>query len=178
MGGESHVVLLNKLDDGEYTISMPNMYARGILFGKMVLELGDYSDVTNAANNISCHVEFKVKGYFGGIYNAIGAKVIQNGRTTGELSGKWSDLMEYKDEQSGQSRVLFDAKSAVTAQKSVPPLEEQEPNESQRYVYHGAYKQPMGESYGGNQKQEYGYGYRTEIYCGRRATTGYPCSRD
>jgi len=177
MGGESHVVLLNKLDDGEYTISMPNMYARGILFGKMVLELGDYSDVTNAANNISCHVEFKVKGYFGGIYNAIGAKVIQNGRTTGELSGKWSDLMEYKDEQSGQSRVLFDAKSAVTAQKSVPPLEEQEPNESQRYVYHGAYKQPMGESYGGNQKQEYGYGYRTEIYCGRCATTGYPCSR-
>lgn len=134
MGGESHVVLLNKLGDGEYTISMPNMYARGILFGKMVLELGDHSDVSNVANDISCHVEFKVKGYFGGSYNAIGAKVLHNGRIKGELTGKWNDVMEYKDAQTGQSRVIFDAKTAATAQKSVPPLEQQEPNESQRYV--------------------------------------------
>jgi len=140
MGGESHVVLLNQLADGEYTISMPNMYARGILFGKMVLELGDHSNVTNVANGLSCHVEFKVKGYFGGSYNTIGAKIIHNGRAKGELTGKWSEVMEYKDSKSGKCRVLFDAKSAATAQKHVPPLEEQEVNESQRYVKYNTYK--------------------------------------
>lgn len=40
---------------------MPNMYARGILFGKMVLELGDSSVVTNEKNNLSCDVQFKTK---------------------------------------------------------------------------------------------------------------------
>ncbi|WFD17879.1 hypothetical protein MCAP1_000088 [Malassezia caprae] len=140
MGGESRVVLLNKLADGEYTISMPNMYARGIMFGKMVFELGDQSNVTNVANDISCHIDFKVKGYFGGTYNAIGAKINHHGRTTGELTGKWSEAMEYKDTQTGKSRVLFDAKSAATVQKHAPPLEEQEPNESRRSVLPDAYR--------------------------------------
>lgn len=45
----------------EYVITMPNMYARGILFGKMVLELGDSSVVTNEKNNLSCDVQFKTK---------------------------------------------------------------------------------------------------------------------
>jgi hypothetical protein len=40
---------------------MPNMYARGILFGKMVLELGDTSSVSNANTGYSCDVEFKTK---------------------------------------------------------------------------------------------------------------------
>lgn len=61
MGGESCVALLGQPGDGEYRISMPNMYARGIMFGKMVLELGDTSRVTNRANDIQSDVEFKVK---------------------------------------------------------------------------------------------------------------------
>ena len=35
MGGFNHIVLLDRPEDGEYDISMPNMYARGILFGKV-----------------------------------------------------------------------------------------------------------------------------------------------
>jgi len=37
------------------------MYARGILFGKMVLELGDVSTVRNLKTDYSCEVEFKTK---------------------------------------------------------------------------------------------------------------------
>lgn len=40
---------------------MPNMYARGILFGKMVLELGDISSVKNEKTDYACEVEFKTK---------------------------------------------------------------------------------------------------------------------
>lgn len=36
-------------------------YARGILFGKMVLELGDSSIVRNETLGLSCEVEFKTK---------------------------------------------------------------------------------------------------------------------
>lgn len=61
MGGETHVVFLDQLGDGEYRISMPNMYARGILFGRMVLELGDTSRVENKANDLHSDVDFKVK---------------------------------------------------------------------------------------------------------------------
>jgi hypothetical protein len=53
--------LLDRPEDGEYCISMPNTYARGILFGKMVLELGDLSTVKNEKTDYSCDVEFKTK---------------------------------------------------------------------------------------------------------------------
>ncbi|WFD02958.1 hypothetical protein MOBT1_001647 [Malassezia obtusa] len=132
MGGQISAVMLNRPEDGTYRITMPNMYARGIMFGRMVLELGDTSEVQNKNNDLTCDVDFKVKGYFTGTYNAIAGKVQHGGKTIGELSGKWSEKMEYKDTQTGQSRVLFDAHRANTVQKEVPPLEHQEPNESQR----------------------------------------------
>jgi len=40
---------------------MPNMYARGILFGKMVLELGDTCVVKNERHGLVCDLEFKTK---------------------------------------------------------------------------------------------------------------------
>ncbi|WFD33355.1 hypothetical protein MCUN1_000168 [Malassezia cuniculi] len=132
MDGTSHVVFLDRLADGAYQISMPNMYARGILFGKMVMELGDTSRVENKNTNLSCDVEFKVKGYFTGSYNAISARVQRGNKTIGELSGRWSDVLEYKDSSTGKSSVMFDAKNAKFAQKKVAPISEQEPNESQR----------------------------------------------
>lgn len=61
MEGGDRARLLDRPEDGEYIISMPNMYARGILFGKMVLELGDMSGVRNDNQGISCDVEFKTK---------------------------------------------------------------------------------------------------------------------
>ena len=45
----------------EYVITMPNMYARGILFGKMVLELGDTCTAKNEKNGLTCDLEFKTK---------------------------------------------------------------------------------------------------------------------
>jgi Oxysterol-binding protein len=45
----------------DYVVTMPNMYARGILFGKMVLELGDTCVVKNMQTGILCDIEFKTK---------------------------------------------------------------------------------------------------------------------
>lgn len=40
---------------------MPNMYARGILFGKMVLELGDTCIAKNEKHGMYCDLDFKTK---------------------------------------------------------------------------------------------------------------------
>lgn len=85
---------------------MPNMYARGILFGKMVLELGDMCTATNKAHGLQCDLEFKTKGFFSGTYNAIAGRVHKGSTDIGEVSGKWSQLMEFKSSKV-RSRGLF-----------------------------------------------------------------------
>ena len=43
---------------------MPNMYARGILFGKMVIELGDTCTAKNEREGLIADIEFKTKVVF------------------------------------------------------------------------------------------------------------------
>ncbi|KAG6902961.1 hypothetical protein C0995_008534 [Termitomyces sp. Mi166 len=138
MEGENRVTLLGVPDDGEYIITMPNMYARGILFGKMVLELGDTCTAKNEKHGMLCDIEFKTKGFWSGTYNAIAGRIRHNNIDIGELSGRWSHIMEIKSTKTGQKRVLFDAikDGQNMAPKWVPPEDEQEPNESRRLWQH------------------------------------------
>lgn len=79
-------------------ITQPNMYARGILFGKMKYELGDHSFVRCPETGLMADIEFKTKGYFGGTYDAIGGfiKNSNTGESLYELSGLWSKEMYIK----------------------------------------------------------------------------------
>jgi hypothetical protein len=80
-------------------LTQPNMYARGILFGKMKYELGDHSVVRCPELGLVADIEFKTKGWVGGTYNAIGG-VIRNentGQILYELSGLWSEEMFIKE---------------------------------------------------------------------------------
>ncbi|GAA5889393.1 hypothetical protein JCM6882_000730 [Rhodosporidiobolus microsporus] len=133
MDGESHVRFLDGpgAEDGEYDIGMPNMYARGILFGKMVLELGDTSGVRNDKTGIACDVEFKTKGFFSGAYNSIAGKIKGPKGDIGDVSGFWSDTMEIQRKGKGKE-VLFDAHQAKVKAKSVCPEDQQQPFESRR----------------------------------------------
>ena len=72
------------------------MYARGILFGKMVLELGDTCTVRNDAQDFYADLEFKTKGFFTGTYNSIAGRVKHGSTELGDVTGKWSALMEFK----------------------------------------------------------------------------------
>lgn len=132
MGGTSKLVFMDRLDDGEYVISMPNMYARGILFGKMVFELGDESTVENSKLGCSAQIEFKTKGYFSGSYNDIkGSLTLANG-DHGEVSGSWSGVMNLKRTKHGEKEVLFDSNGAKPSPKLVAPESAQEEKESRR----------------------------------------------
>jgi hypothetical protein len=58
----------------------------------MLMELGDDVTVTCEKNDLVAEIEFKVKGFFSGTYNAILGKIrkISTGEILYELSGKWT----------------------------------------------------------------------------------------
>ncbi|KAI9843671.1 MAG: hypothetical protein M1838_002510 [Thelocarpon superellum] len=135
MEGIAILTFLNRGPKGEkYIVTQPNMYARGILFGKMKYELGDHSVVRCPELGLIADLEFKTKGYFGGTYNAIGG-TIKNEKTQAvlyEISGMWSGEMFIKDVTTGHKELLFDATHAKASPPLVRPLEAQNERESQK----------------------------------------------
>lgn len=110
------------------------MYARGILFGKMKYELGDHAVVRCPETGLEADIEFKVKGWMGGTYNAIGGfiKESKTGKQLYELSGFWTGEMSIKDLATGKKEVLFDASRARPSYPKARPLDQQAPRESQK----------------------------------------------
>ena len=115
-------------------ITQPNMYARGILFGKMKYELGDHASVRCPETGLEVDIEFKVKGWVSGSYNSIGGyiKETKTGKQLYELSGYWHGEMSIKDLATGKKEVLFDASHAKPSPIQTRPVEEQGARESQR----------------------------------------------
>ncbi|KAF2840989.1 lytic polysaccharide monooxygenase [Patellaria atrata CBS 101060] len=128
------IAVMRFLDRNErFFITQPNIYSRGIMFGKMKYELGDHSFVRCPESGMVADLEFKTKGYFGGTYNAIGGYIKdRNDKNLFELSGLWNGEMFIKDLATGKKELLFDATHARETPPSVRPLEEQEDRESQK----------------------------------------------
>lgn len=144
MEGIAILRLLNrgKSEKGErYILTQPNMYARGILFGKMRYELGDHSYVRCPENDLVADIEFKTKGYFSGVYNAIGGtiKSEKTGEVHYELSGLWNGEMYLKDVHTHEKKPLFNASHSKHTPPQTRPLEEQGERESQR-LWHSTVK--------------------------------------
>ncbi|KAF9964229.1 hypothetical protein BGZ70_006764 [Mortierella alpina] len=131
MQGEIKVSFTNRPGE-DYIITMPNVYARGILFGTMLMELGDVATIRCQKLGLVCNLEFKVKGFFSGSYNGISGKIKHEstGECLYEISGKWSDEIYIK--KGLKKDVLFDAKTAKIHPKIIAPEEKQEANESRR----------------------------------------------
>ncbi|CAZ79535.1 unnamed protein product [Tuber melanosporum] len=131
----SSVVVLRLLNRGAaYILTQPNMYVRGILFGKMKYELGDHSYVKCPELDLVADIEFKVKGFFTGAYNAIGGfiKRESTGEILYEITGSWNGEMFIKDALTGKRDLLFDATNASPTPPLVRPLSEQDGRESQK----------------------------------------------
>ncbi|CEP17336.1 hypothetical protein [Parasitella parasitica] len=75
-----------------YQVKMPNMYARGVLFGTMTLELGDASTVRCASSDLICEMDFQTKGFFSGQPNSVVGKIKREStqEILYEISGQWS----------------------------------------------------------------------------------------
>lgn len=138
MEGVAYLSLLNRgknKDIGEqYILTQPNMYARGILFGKMKYELGDHSFVRCPELDLTADIDFKTKGWVSGTYNAIGGVIKREstGEILYELSGLWSEEMCIKDVKTGHKDVFFNATTSRPSAPQVRPLDEQGERESQK----------------------------------------------
>ncbi|KAF5098549.1 hypothetical protein D0Z00_001992 [Geotrichum galactomycetum] len=117
-----------------YEFTQPNMYARGILIGKLKYELGDHSLVKCPALDLVADIEFKTKGFISGTYNAIQGqiKTISTGKVLYEISGKWNEVIEITNLQTHKKTVLFDSHNAKPYPPLVRPIDEQGELESRR----------------------------------------------
>ncbi|KAL4912774.1 hypothetical protein BDW62DRAFT_216041 [Aspergillus aurantiobrunneus] len=124
----------NKERGERYILTQPNMYARGILFGKMKYELGDHSFVRCPENDLVADIEFKTKGYFSGTWNAIGGTIKnqKTGEVYYEISGLWNGEMHIKSVHSNEKELLFDARKSKPTFPTTRPIEQQGERESQR----------------------------------------------
>ncbi|KAI5844942.1 oxysterol-binding protein [Tricharina praecox] len=121
----------------KYILTQPNMYVRGILFGKMKYELGDHAYVRCSELDLVADIEFKVKGFFTGAYNAIGGfiKRESTGENLYEITGSWNADMYIKNLMTGKREPLFDATQTAATPPTVRPIEKQDERESQRLWY-------------------------------------------
>lgn len=90
---------ITQLTDRVSFITQPNMYARGILFGKMKYELGDHAFVKCPELSLEADIDFKVKGWVGGTYNAFVGHIkdTKSGKNLYEITGFWDGEMVIKD---------------------------------------------------------------------------------
>jgi hypothetical protein len=149
MEGIAVMRMLNRNE--RYFITQPNMYARGILFGKMKYELGDHAYVRCPELGLEAEIDFKVKGWMTGTYNAIGGHIkdTKSGKNLFEFSGYWDKEMFIKNltvsyspyptvstdsnkQQTGKKELIFDASHAKPSYPKARPLEEQGDRESQK----------------------------------------------
>lgn len=136
MEGKTVLTFLDIIDEKtkkpeKYTLTQPNMYARGILFGKMRFELGDHMLIKNQF--FEADIEFKTKGYISGTYDAIQGLVRDNkGKELYEISGKWNDIMYIKDLKTGKKDVFFNTHENKPLIPKIRPIDEQGKYESRR----------------------------------------------
>jgi hypothetical protein len=133
MHGDTTITLLDH--PGEvYIVTNPNIYARGLLFGTMLMELGDQCVMTCSKTGFSCEMEFLTKGFFGGTYNALKGKVKNaNGDILYNLSGKWTDVIYIqKNTRNAPIETFFDVSASPVCLKMVYPEDKQEEYEARR----------------------------------------------
>ncbi|KAI8994715.1 hypothetical protein BDB01DRAFT_773828 [Pilobolus umbonatus] len=133
MEGENQINL-TKLQE-KYDITMPNMYVRGILLGKMGLELGDTAIIRCAANDLICELDFKTKGFFSGEYKSVSGTIKKEstGKVLFEISGQWADKMYIKPAKSSKSELFLDVYATPIQPQIIEDLSKQDPMESKRH---------------------------------------------
>ena len=119
-----------------YEFNFPNMYGRGILFGKMRMEICGQVRVMCKRTGISGRIDFLEKPLFRKRYNRFKGYVsCANSQTPTILfSGRWTAFMKCVDNRSGRTMITFDVRRVVPLRIVSPPIEDQCEFESQ-YIW-------------------------------------------
>jgi hypothetical protein len=77
MEGGTTIRTLN-FPNESYFITFPNVYAKGLLFGTMLMELGDTATVKCEAIDLTCDLEFTTKVYNSSIHFFVHSHTVVN----------------------------------------------------------------------------------------------------
>jgi hypothetical protein len=139
MDGEATLYFL-RLPGESYTITFPTAYARGILWGTLLMEMGGTVYITCDKTGLQSEIEFKTKPYFGGGYNYVAGKIKETSgkkKTLYTISGKWDDQIFIKPHDTKKEDVLWDPKNAPPkVTMDIRALDQQDDLESRRLWQH------------------------------------------
>lgn len=132
MEGIAHLTL-GEHENEVYSMTQPNVYCRGILFGKLKMELGDHMLIKCESLELEADIEFKTKGFISGDYDVIEGTVkdSRTGKILYTITGKWNGVMEIQ-ETKGSKEEFLDTREIKTYPPQVKPMEEQLPHESRK----------------------------------------------
>lgn len=138
LDGECTVYMMHY--DEEYILTFPTAYARGILWGTLLMELGGTVTIKCPQTEMKAEIDFKTKGFFGGDYNVVSGKIMHKKKTLYTFQGKWDKQLTGKGAKDKKEEIFWDpygdmAKTGKGLKMQVRPLEEQEPYES-RNLWH------------------------------------------
>jgi hypothetical protein len=143
LDNENTKVNFEHLKRGEtYSLNFPDMYGRGILTGKLVMEICGTVRIHCAQTNLYAKIKFIEKPAFRGKYNCFKGRVYTKEEVKKKkketilftFDGRWSAYMRVVCVADGTSWIAFDVRSAAPNQISIPPEEEQTELES-RYIW-------------------------------------------
>ena len=137
MDGNVKLILLSRGE--EYTISLPYANCKGILIGKLTMELGGKVNIECAKTGYSTEIEFKLKPLLGGIEasNLIEGKIKFAKETIAVLHGKWDGeiaIQEKRGEPHNETVLWCPTKQLIESRlnRFVVPFEDQSELESER----------------------------------------------
>lgn len=94
-------IWFTKRDNELYTASWPNVYARGIIYGRLLMEYGGKTSIVCEQTGLAADIEFKTKPFFGGEYNHVNARIKRkNGTVLYTIHGKWNEAFYIKEKVS------------------------------------------------------------------------------
>lgn len=135
MDGNAKLILLNRGE--EYNITLPYANCKGILIGKLTMELGGKVMIECAKTGYSTEIEFKLKPLLGGLEasNLIDGKIKFAKETVAVLHGKWDGEIVLQDKRENKQSLFWKPNTQVIEsrlKRFIVPLDEQEEFESEK----------------------------------------------
>ncbi|CAF0752138.1 unnamed protein product [Rotaria sp. Silwood1] len=135
LDGTARLTLLNRGED--YIITMPYANCKGILIGKLTMELGGKVTIVCEKTRYSADIEFKLKPFIGGqeLTNHIEGKIRLEKDVIYTFSGHWDDEITIVDKATNTKSAFWKVTQPVVnsrLKRYVVPIEQQQDNESEK----------------------------------------------
>lgn len=118
---EGHLILDFKNENEKYEITLPDYYARGIIFGKVTMEICGKTYIKCFNSRLRADIEFKSKPFFGGEYGLVEATIKDGDTLLYEIKGKWTNGFSIKKAGEKEWKSFFDCETAPRIEKNIIP---------------------------------------------------------